>query len=110
LAGAGLVATAGLAAVVERLSTSSTDRPWPTIPASTSLTPSVPFRMVRLESAMPRAAASTSAGSASISRLAAISSWLPSRSEAARDRLASASPSAAARWASRSASASVRRR
>jgi hypothetical protein len=71
----------------------------------TSFTPWVPFRIVRFESAIPREAASTSEGRMSMSRLAAMSSWLPSRSEVARARFASASPSAVARSASAAASA-----
>jgi len=86
-------------------SVSSIDMPWPTSPVTISLTPWVPLRMVRLESVRPRAAASTRTGRISTRRLAAMSSWLPSRSEAALARFASAWASAMARVLNASASA-----
>jgi hypothetical protein len=86
-------------------SSSRIEMPWPTRPATTSLTPWVPLSTVRLAPASPRAAASTSAGRFSISVLAAISSWLPSRSDAASAWLASACPWASERAACARASA-----
>ena len=85
-------------------SRSRIEMPCPTRPATTSLTPCVPLSTVRLAPARPWAAASTSAGRFSISLLAAISSWLPSRSDAASAWFASACPWASERsacaWAS----------
>ena len=72
------------AAAVDFLSVSRIDKPCPTSPATTSLIPSVPLRMVRFDPAIPWAAACTIDGSASMMRLAAMSSWLPSLSEPAR--------------------------
>gem|GEM_PF-4043143 len=90
---------------VDLLKVSRIDMPWPTRPVTISLTPWVPLRMVRLASVRPRAAASTRAGRISMMWLAAMSSWLPSRSEAALALFASAWPSAVDRsaWAAASA-------
>lgn len=88
--GALFASTAGFPALAVRWSEWRMASPWPTTPAAISLTPLVPLSTVRLAPFIPRAAASASVGRFSTMRLAAISSWLPSRSEAARAVLASA--------------------
>ena len=87
------------AAAVDFFSVSRIDKPCPTSPATTSLMPSVPLRMVRFYPAIPWAAACTIDGRASMMRLAAMSSWLPSLSEPALALLASACASAVVRSA-----------
>ena len=72
------------------LTRSRMDMPCPIRPATTSFRPWVPLRTVRFAPASPRAADSTIAGRFPISRSAAISSWLPWRSESALARFASA--------------------
>ena len=87
------------AGAVDFLSVSRMEKPCPTSPVRTWLTPSVPFRMVRFDPAMPWAAAAESAGRTSTIRLAAISSWFPLASDAARALLAAAWASALVRSA-----------
>lgn len=71
--------------------------PSPTMPEAISLIPSVPLRTVSREPERPSAAALARAGRFSMVRLAAISSWLPSRSEPATAVFASARAWATAR-------------
>src|SRR5215468_5347429 len=92
----------------DRRAVSRIDAPWVISPASTSFTPDAPFSTVTLAPVSPREAASTMAGRTSTRWFAAISSWLPSRSDSARLAFASALASAVVRSAYAEASACAR--